>query len=65
MDISGKVEQRMGDDLSEGIQQTYRHAVSGGRINIFRSRTTMLGWNVWIAYSAEDRTRQRSERDVL
>jgi len=41
--IVGQIEQRVGDDVPEETQQTHRHAISGGRTNILRSRTAMLG----------------------
>ena len=65
MDTSGQVEQRTDDDLSEGTHQTYRHAISGGRANMFRSGAAMLDETCWIAYSEEGMTREGIQRDKV
>jgi hypothetical protein len=53
-------EQRVGDDVAEGTQRTYRHAISGGRTNILRSRTTMLGRLGGTTNSTKGRMREGS-----
>ena len=65
MDKVGKIEQRVGDDLSEGAQHAYRKAVSGGRASILRSRAAVLGGAGGTADSTKSGTRKWMSRKEI
>ncbi len=65
MDTVGHIEQRVGDDMHEGTQQTYRQAASCGRASILRSRTTMLGGTGGATDSTESGTREGCQGNIM
>ena len=63
--VVGQIEQRVGDDVSEGTHQTYRQTISGGRTHILRSRATMLGRIGGTINPAKVKTREGSHGDRM